>query len=171
MVEIYDMLRASSILGQNIAALLKARGQSQHDLAMWCRHSDVWLSNFLAGKRQIQIKDLDRIADFFGLATYQLFQPGITPLYERRRAADRRAGRDRRIGHMRRLMLGLGSIEPYRHATDPAIAAELQRLTEAHEQEVSALLSSRKHGGQTPSPRGTLPAAPKSRRAVRGSDS
>ena len=45
------------------------------------------------------LKYLDRIADFFGIATYQLLQPGISPLTERRSGLDRRLGRDRRISH------------------------------------------------------------------------
>lgn len=101
-------MKAVRLLSENIQALLKGRGQSQHDLAQWCRHSDVWLSYFLSGKREIQFADLDRIADFFGIATYQLFQPGISPLTERR-VKDRRNGRDRRMGHAHRVMLHVAS--------------------------------------------------------------
>lgn len=71
-------MNATRILVANIAALLRARGQSQHDLARWCRKSDPWLSDFLAEKKQTQLRNLDRIADFFGLEAYQLFQPGIS---------------------------------------------------------------------------------------------
>jgi hypothetical protein len=96
-------MKASALLKQNIDALLKARGQTQHDLAVWCRRSDGWLSKILADEpdikkaRGLPLKYLDRIADFFGLATYQLFQPGIGPLTERRSRVSRRSGRDRRI--------------------------------------------------------------------------
>lgn len=97
-------LKAERILADNISTLLRARGQSQHDLAQWCRHSDVWLSKFLRHEREIQLKDLDRVADFFGIATYQLFQPGISPLTERRKGGERRSGRDRRISMAFRTM-------------------------------------------------------------------
>lgn len=92
-------MKASFLFKQNIDALLRARGQTRHDLAMWCRRSDPWLSKIL-GKddRNVPMKYLDRMADFFGLAVYQLFQPGITPLTERRSGRDRRSGMDRRVG-------------------------------------------------------------------------
>lgn len=91
-------MKSSYLFKHNVEALLRARGQTKHDLAQWCRRSDAWLSKIL-GKddRNLPLKYLDRIADFFGLAAYQLFQPGITPLTERRRT-ERRSGRDRRIG-------------------------------------------------------------------------
>lgn len=91
-------LRTALILRRNIESLLKARGQTQHDLAQWCRRSDAWLSKILDvnANRGLPLKYLDRIADFFGIATYQLFQPGINPLLERRKA-ERRSGLDRRV--------------------------------------------------------------------------
>ena len=95
-------MKATYLLKRNIESLLSARGQTQHDLAQWCRRSDAWLSKILSEsdanqqKRGVPLKYLDRIADFFGLATYQLFQPGISPLTERRKGLDRRTGRDRR---------------------------------------------------------------------------
>lgn len=98
-------MRAEQRLKHNIDALLRARGQTRHDLALWCRRSDSWLSKIFAeprtasdrAERSIPLKYLDRMADFFGLATYQLFQPGISPLTERRSGRDRRQGQDRRI--------------------------------------------------------------------------
>jgi hypothetical protein len=65
---------------------------------MWCRRTDSWLSKILddQGNRGLPLKYLDRIADFFGIATYQLFQPGISPLLERRKG-ERRSGLDRRV--------------------------------------------------------------------------
>lgn len=91
-------MKASYLLKTNIDKLLQARHQSQHDLAQWCRRSDAWLSKILGkDNRNIPLAYLDRIADFFGIATYQLFQPGISPLTERRKTADRRSGADRRV--------------------------------------------------------------------------
>lgn len=90
-------VKAVALLKHNIDALLKARGQTRRDLARWCRRSEGWLSQiFSDDERNLPLKYLDRIADFFGLVTYQLFQPGISPLTERR-VMTRRSGRDRRI--------------------------------------------------------------------------
>lgn len=101
-------MRADSLLKHNIDAILKARGQTRHDLAVWARQStdrkkvDPWISGiFTRPNREFQFKYLDRIADFFGLAVYQLFQPGISPLTERRAGHERRNGQDRRISARR----------------------------------------------------------------------
>jgi hypothetical protein len=98
-------MKADSLLKQNVKALLRARRQSQHDLAQWCHRSDGWISKILGDEdtaeerddRGLPLKYLDRIADFFGVAAYQLFQPGISPLGERRKAGERRKVRDRRV--------------------------------------------------------------------------
>src|SRR6185436_7688514 len=93
-------LKADRLLKHNIDALLKARGQTRHELARYCRRSDAWISKIMSGNgdsRNVPLIYLDRISDFFGIATYQLFQPGISPLTERRVLQDRRSGKDRRI--------------------------------------------------------------------------
>jgi len=91
-------MKANALLKHNILTLLRARGHEQKDLAQWCRKSESWLSQILSQeRREFQTKDFDRIADFFGIATYQLFQPGITRFTERRSGLERRATRDRRI--------------------------------------------------------------------------
>lgn len=125
MVEIYQrkmtQLKATRLLSLNISALLRARGNKQKDLSEWCHHSEVWLSKFLKGDREMQLKDLDRVADFFGLATYQLFQPGIASSTERRSGSDRRTARERRIGQSKRLLGELAD------TIDAARAPETQR--------------------------------------------
>src|SRR3990167_6415483 len=94
-------MKAEYLLKANIDTLLRARHQTRHDLALWCRRSDAWLSKILGkDNRNIPLEYLDRIADFFGIATYQLFQPGISPLTERRKGLDRRSGKDRRLSAM-----------------------------------------------------------------------
>jgi len=94
-------LRADLLLVENIRALLQARGIEDQALAMWCGHRPAWLSKILAHERGVQIKELGKIADFFGLAVSDLFQFGISTMNERRRKErrslhDRRTGRDRR---------------------------------------------------------------------------
>lgn len=106
MLRLYGM-KAPLILAQNIEALLRGRHLTNHDLAQYCHHTDTWISNVLAGNRNISLPDLDHIAAFFGIETYQLFQPGISQLTERRKG-DRRSGRERRIGHSARAMLAAG---------------------------------------------------------------
>ena len=97
-------MKALPLLKHNIDQLLKARRQTRHDLAVWVRQSmdrkkvDPWISKiFTQADAEFQMKYLDRIADFFGIAVYQLFQPGISPLTERRTRLDRRSWHDRRI--------------------------------------------------------------------------
>lgn len=160
-------VKAARMLSNNIEALLRARHQSGHDLAQWCHHSDVWISLFLAGKRQIQLKDLDRIADFFGLATYQLFQPGISSLTERRVSTDRRSGRDRRIGVSKRLLGALAdqidSARPQRgsahepSAVSATTATHIQRLVTDMQRRLTALLAEEESRRQDPRTREKKP--------------
>lgn len=149
-------MKASRLLAENVTALLKARGQKQKDLAQWCRHSEVWISAILAGKREAQVKDLDRIADFFGLATYQLFQPGISPLTERRVGPDRRSGSDRRIGQAQRAMLDLRAQLPPRrttpsHEQTALSATAIRRILTDAATKIDRLVGA--VGEQTPAPR------------------
>jgi hypothetical protein len=148
-------VRADRLLRQNIDALLRARHQTRHDLAMWCRRSDAWLSKILSEtetnnqKRSVPLKYLDRIADFFGLSVYQLFQPGIGPLTERRKHGDRRGGRDRRLranqaapGAVRASDLQLGAEEialvlRFKSLSRRARADMVKTLGEQGEQEMS----------------------------------
>ena len=99
-------LKANLRLKQNIDAILRARKLSRRDLAQHVlrtmdKRADAWISHIFGPKgyatREIPLKYLDRIADFFGIETYQLFQPGISPLTERRSSRDRRSGQDRRV--------------------------------------------------------------------------
>lgn len=109
-------LKATVIMRENVKSLLLARKESQSDLAKWLRHTRSWINKFLNGERQMQMKDLDRVADFFGIATYQLFQPGISALTERRKR-DRRSNRERRIGHtMRELEILRTAVAPLHNA-------------------------------------------------------
>lgn len=96
--------KAPQMLRDNIGGLLAERRYQQADLAQWCGHSGAWLSAFLSGKRDLPLKDLDRIADFFGLVTYQLFQPGVARSTERRGGRDRRSGPERRVSAVTRNM-------------------------------------------------------------------
>ena len=100
----FAAFNTAALLAANIQTLLRERGQTQKELAVHCKHSEVWISKILCGDRAVRLKDLDFVANFFGIATYQLFQPGISPLTERRSNRDPRSGRDRRISDAQRVM-------------------------------------------------------------------
>ena len=96
-------IRADLLLIHNVRALLRARGIDEKDLAFWCGHKPPWINKILNGTRGVALEDVGKIADFFGLTVAQLFQQGISALYERRRAerrsdSHRRGGQDRRHG-------------------------------------------------------------------------
>lgn len=97
------------ILRENIRSLLIARKEDQVALARWCGHDKSWLNKFLNEGRGIRLADLDRIGAFFGVEAYQLLQPGISRLTERRSGEERRTNTDRRIGHTGRLVRALQS--------------------------------------------------------------
>lgn len=173
-------MKANRLLAENITTLLKGRGQKQKDLADWCGHSQVWIGAILSGKRDARLQDIDRMADFFGIATYQLFQPGISTLTERR-LMERRAGRERRIGYPQRGMhIAERDIYMHRHSKKDAhvsaappptpAAAELKRAIADFERRANDLLVRAEAGGQAASPRGRLTATPPRRRAAGRSD-
>lgn len=128
-------VQANRLLKANIDALLRARHQSRHDLAQWCRRTDAWLSKILSDSptdqaRGLPLKYLDRIADFFGLATYQLFQPGLGGVGERRRA-ERRSSKDRRVSALnQRVRQSLSEAVASLSQTDVADMIRLKTLSE-----------------------------------------
>jgi hypothetical protein len=104
--------RADVLLVMNIRALLSARRMDAGALAQWCGHKSPWISKILSLERGVQVKDLGRISDFFGLDVCDLFQRGITPLTERR-SSQRRTGRERRAPEDRRQPHGnIGRLHP-----------------------------------------------------------
>lgn len=128
-------MQANRLMKQNIDALLRARGQTRKDLAVWCRKTESWISKIMREeRREFPMKYFDRIADFFGIATYQLIQPGITPLTERRSKLSRRSGQDRRISNLR---LSRDTPPEFVVALDPDEIARIQRirLLSAHDRQ------------------------------------
>jgi transcriptional regulator with XRE-family HTH domain len=90
-------LKSHLLLKQNVDSLLAKRRLKRRDLAQYCHRTESWLSQiFTNPERNVPLKYLDRFASFFGLETYQLFQPGIGDSSERRKGLDRRTGKDRR---------------------------------------------------------------------------
>lgn len=97
-------MKAELLLIENIKALLQARKEDASTLASSLGHDKSWINKILNGHRKMQIEDFDHVSDFFGIATYQLFQPGISRYTERRSGKERRTGCDRRVGHAFRTM-------------------------------------------------------------------
>jgi hypothetical protein len=179
-------LKALYLLKQNLRTLLWKRKEDQVTLAKHVGHTKAWINKFLSpnppppGEKEpaISLRDLDRIADFFGLAPYQLFQPGISALTERRTSADRRSGQDRRIGHTARLLTELRvELNKVPHFATPTpggtydlstvppavIVLEAARLVAEHPQ---LKLS----GKQTSGARRRVAGAPRRHRSVRRPD-
>lgn len=112
-------MRTPLLLRQHIDDLLRSRKEDQKDLALYCKKDKSWINKILNGHRNVQMEDLDAIAEFFGIATYQLLQPGVAPVSERRHG-ERRSGHDRRIGHQQREMRHVAAnIKPLRPRAKP----------------------------------------------------
>lgn len=146
-------MQANRLMKQNVDALLRARGQTRKDLAVWCRKTESWISKIMKEeRREFPMKYFDRIADFFGLATYQLLQPGLSPMTERRTKVPRRTLKDRRVSNLKMSVDAppqlVVSLEP-----EEVAAVQLRRLLAAPDRqkvdELMAALDPRK-----PPPRG-----------------
>lgn len=152
-------LKSLYILRENIRSLLAARKEEQKALAEWCGHDKSWMNKFLNEGRGIRVGDFDRIASFFGIETYQLFQPGISRLTERRSGADRRTQKERRIGHTGRLLSVLQAAQnklPHlaaygaAHDASAVSSAAARTILERALRDIDALSGARE---QAPSPR------------------
>lgn len=166
-------MKARLLLARNIHAVLTARGEDQSGIARWCRRKPSWMNKILAGKRPMHIDDFDRVADYLGLSVYQLFQPGISALTERRKRPERRTGRDRRVGHAQRivaLQAPRPQVIPDEAATVPTAANELHALVSEFSDRLNRLLEAEDARGQAPRTRKTLSPSRSRRRAVGGSD-
>ena len=117
-------MRATLLLKENVQDLLRRHGYTQRDLAQYCRCTESWLSHIYAdADRAIPSKYLDSIADFFGLAVYQLFLPGVS------RSTERRSGLDRRkTGERRTLKKDLPEPKQHRHRPRAAVATDRQAI-------------------------------------------
>lgn len=168
-------MHAKYLLKENIKALLRARKEDASTLASWLNHDKSWINKILNGHREMQIEDFDRVSDFFGIATYQLFQPGISTLTERRISGDRRSGRDRRIGHahrtMRAVAVDIDGARPKGRDGEQRdrINERVKRLTAEYEQKLSALLAEDVTRRQAAMDRDALTTAPARHRAGSGS--
>jgi transcriptional regulator with XRE-family HTH domain len=168
-------MKAARIVAENVAALLKREGYKQTDLAQACRRSDPWVSQFLRGERTWQLDDLDKVADFFGLDTFQLFRPGIAQRTERR-SVQRRAGVERRVRHdvrnTQQLEAQIAPIRPRKGASEGTTALQAQHLhalIAEFARRVGVLIPPSDARGQVASPRRRGAAVSHRDRTVRGS--
>lgn len=171
-------LRAVNQLRENVKELLRRRGHNQNQLAFALKRHPTTVNKFLMGTREVQLADLDGMADFFGIPVYQLFQPGISRLTERR-VLSRRRDADRRIGHDQRKMAELASEmeahHPHRKGgihvlSASSLATELRRAAADHARLVDRLISEAASGRQAPTPGAAVPKPRKGRRAAGGSN-
>ncbi len=100
--------RALPQIRANVTHLLKVRGIDQKALAFAVKKHPTTINKFLKGRREVQLADLDAMADVLGVDVYQLFQPGLTQDTERRHG-ERRVGRERRLGPAKRIMRDVGA--------------------------------------------------------------
>lgn len=95
------MVTAQEILRRRVAALLQFSGRTRKDFAIYIGKSPSWSTEFFQGRHGATLKDLDRIARFFGVSVPQLFEIDGHRFRERR-VTQRRSGRQRRSGIERR---------------------------------------------------------------------
>lgn len=97
------MVTAEEILRRRVAGLLEHSGQTRKDFAIYLGHHPSWSTEFFQGRHGATLKDLDRMARFFGLSVPQLFELDGYRFRDRRRGqrrciGERRLGKDRRKG-------------------------------------------------------------------------
>lgn len=97
----HPMVTASEILRRRVAALLEFSGRTRKDFAIYVGKQPSWATEFFQGHHGATLKDLDRIARFFGVSVPQLFEIDGHRFRERR-MAQRRSGQQRRSGSERR---------------------------------------------------------------------
>lgn len=171
-VKLYRPMNANRLLKENVQALLRRDHLEHKDLAQWCHRKPSWISKvFAEDRRTFPNKYFDRIADLFGLETYQLFQPGIAGVD--RRGLERRTRSERRQSFAQKLHGSLraevDSIrQPAKRGVD--VPPELRRLTEDYERKAAALFSRAIAGGQAPIPRAARARVTRHHRAPRGPD-
>src|SRR5262245_8206337 len=128
------MKPARDLIVENIRGLLEVQQKNQGALAFACGKERSWINKILNGRRGLDVAELNAIADFFHIETYQLLQPGIARRTERRSGHDRRTGTDRREAEAVKIVKKLKAGLTLRHgerdappATTEEIIGELAR--------------------------------------------
>ena len=96
------MVSSDELLRRRVLSLLEHSGRLRKDLATYLgKKSASWTTDFLMGRHSVTMKDIDRLARFFGVSVPSLFEIDGIRFRERRRE-QRRLGRERRSGKDRR---------------------------------------------------------------------
>ena len=96
------MVTSDELLRRRVQALLSHSGHSAKELALYMGKQPSWTTDFMHGRHSVTVKDLDRLARFFGLSVPALFEMDGYRFRDRRRdhrrigMPDRRSGKDRR---------------------------------------------------------------------------
>lgn len=94
-------MNALDLLRRRLQDLLHHSGRTRKDFAIYLGKQPSWATEFFQGRHGIALKDLDRVARFFGVSVPQLFEiDGFR--FRERRYGERRSGKQRRGGTDRR---------------------------------------------------------------------
>lgn len=98
------MVTAADVLRRRVNALLEHSGRTRKDFAIYLGKQPSWSTEFFQGRHGATLKDLDRMARFFGVSVPQLFEIDGHRFRERRRgerrSLDRRRSAERRKNQM-----------------------------------------------------------------------
>lgn len=96
------MISCEEILRRRVQALLHACGKTRKELAHYLGKQPSWATDYFQGRHGVTMRDLDRLALFFGVSVPQLFEIDGVRFRERRRDERRKRWADRRTGAERR---------------------------------------------------------------------
>jgi transcriptional regulator with XRE-family HTH domain len=96
------MVSCEELLRRRVQALLHMTGRTRKDLALYLGKQPSWATDYFHGRHGVTLKDLDRLARFFGVSVASLFEIDGVRFRERRRDERRKRWADRRTGAERR---------------------------------------------------------------------
>src|SRR5688572_26817352 len=96
------MVSSSDLLRRRVQALLDHSGHTRKALALYMGKTPSWTTDFMHGRHSVTLKDLDRLARFFGVSVPSLFEFDGYRFRDKRKAQRRSGPADRRINHDRR---------------------------------------------------------------------
>lgn len=94
-------MNALDLLRKRVGHLLHHSGKTRKDFAIYLGKQPSWSTEFFQGRHGVSLRDLDRVARFFGISVPQLFEID-GHRFRDRRINQRRVGRERRSGKDRR---------------------------------------------------------------------
>jgi transcriptional regulator with XRE-family HTH domain len=94
-------MNALDLLRRRVGDLLHHSGRTRKDFAIYIGKQPSWATEFFQGRHGVPLRDLDRVARFFGVSVPQLFEiDGYR--FRERRMGERRSKKERRGGKDRR---------------------------------------------------------------------